>query len=306
MSSILFTSLDGHNADKADATYVKSKINDDFAFAYCFDYNCFEPAIVSILSLSEFHDNAKIFCFLTENDNDKTKEMNDKLVFLSLAANIDIDVINAKHFEEKIGLDIESPYWARAYVPKWISENASYISRCLYVDSDTLFVDSVSELQDVDMQNYDFAAVRDLDVVVYSKSIERIGFDTARKKFDYFNSGVMLMNIDRICKRKAFDDSVAFFNVNHSTLRYPEQDSFNHSKLIGKLDVLYMPFAYNFRNENYALYGHSANDAKIIHYAVKRNKPWIEENRKRNLFGFDEWLKCKNQVDKIFSGRSIE
>lgn len=64
--------------------------------------------------------------------------------------------------------------------------------KLLYLDSDVMCCSDIAELYDVDIADYEFAAVRDhMGRHFYSK--------------DYFNSGVMLLNIKRIKETGLFE-----------------------------------------------------------------------------------------------------
>lgn len=84
--------------------------------------------------------------------------------------------------------------------------------KILYLDTDTMFLDDVSLLYNMDIKEYDFAAVQDA-----------VGHHFFGKR--YINTGVMLINYNKIIENEVFDKSITYLNKHFSFM--PDQDAIN-------------------------------------------------------------------------------
>lgn len=111
----------------------------------------------------------------------------------------------------------------------------SKYKKCLYIDYDVLVCGELSPSFLLDISNYDFAAVSSLDEISYSsidnklskhlKFIELMGLQSLK---DYFNSGVLLVNLER------FDiDELA-----NSIIKLNEQGAFFGRDWVGDQELL--------------------------------------------------------------------
>ena len=166
-----------------------------------------------------------------------------------------------------------------------ISELLPNIDKILYLDSDILIQDDLIDLFNIDLNDNYVAAVRDLPQVLYDN--QRIGGDITGR--DYFNSGVMLLNLKKMRKNNTSELLIATkINLQDKTLM--DQNVFN---MVFKDNIMQLSFLYNFCYTNmerskdkydikqlnqcyrthYSNFNEIIPDIKIVHFSSKV-KPW--------------------------------
>ena len=101
------------------------------------------------------------------------------------------------------------------------------LDKLIYLDADLLFCRDIKDLWDIDIAGYSLAAVRD---VIFDNGIRQPKFveEGIVSKDRYFNSGVLLMNLDAIRKKgDLLELSIAFLENNPDTA-LPDQDALNY------------------------------------------------------------------------------
>jgi len=152
------------------------------------------------------------------------------------------------------------------------------MDRILYLDPDILVINPIRELYETELDGYLYAAA--FHNILAVKKINRIRLYPY--KIDaYFNSGVLLMNLE--LQRKLVDEEViySFVKKNRAKLILPDQDILNtlYSKQIKCLDEK----LYNYDTRYYNYYKIITNNAcdmdyvmtntVILHFCGKK-KPW--------------------------------
>lgn len=100
------------------------------------------------------------------------------------------------------------------------------VDKMIYLDCDIMFYRDVKEFFDVDMENFELGVVRDY-----------LGrFWMSR---DYFNSGVMLINLKECRKTKLFDRAIEM--VKSHKMTFPDQSALN---ILAKR-LKYLPYKFN-------------------------------------------------------------
>ena len=164
----------------------------------------------------------------------------------------------------------------RLFIPDLISEN-----KIIYLDCDILVNLDIAELWNITLDDNYLAAVEDHldhDMRIFSFKRLRVILMGCKTK-DYFNSGVLLMNLKKIRERSNFFIEALEWIINNAYLaQFPDQDAMNymfrgHVKLIdAKFNV------YNLSSD--------LSDC-IIH--CWRSKPWT------TIYGFQSeriYWKC--------------
>lgn len=119
------------------------------------------------------------------------------------------------------------------YVNSHISMAANYrlfvadilpadVHRALYLDCDLIVDSPLDDLLDTDISHYAVAAVEDM-WSGKADNYERLGYDRAD---GYFNSGVLLINLDMWRTLALSKDFVAFLET-HDNLKFVDQDILN-------------------------------------------------------------------------------
>ena len=152
------------------------------------------------------------------------------------------------------------------------------LERILYLDPDTLIINPVKTLYETDIRDYLYAAACHNRISI--REINKIRFNSFNLKA-YYNSGVLLMNLER--QRRMIDESAIFQFVedNQSKLIMPDQDILNalYSRQIKELDEK----LYNYDARHYRYYfiktsgqcdmDFVLNHTVILHFCGKK-KPW--------------------------------
>ena len=158
----------------------------------------------------------------------------------------------------------------RLFMP-WIMVNCD---RALYLDCDMMVQGSLEKLYLSDLGKNLVGAVLDICKWDREKGAERL-----RLKGDYFNSGMLLLQLGLIRKQMTGEEMLDQIRVisEKFELLYPDQDIINiiYDGKIQKLDRKYNYGAgnsirYKLRNRNELL------DAVIVHFFMA-NKPWKNE-----------------------------
>lgn len=154
------------------------------------------------------------------------------------------------------------------------------VERVLYLDGDMLVVDSLSELWDIDLENYGAAVV---PCIHYDNEQEfkRLQLNV---KEGYFNAGFMLINLSYWRTHDIQNKTLAFIQDYPNRCKKHDQDALNYI-LSGNL--LYLSIRYNFQRIFYEKgFGFSqkltsdvttaTDKICIIHYC-DLEKPWHKE-----------------------------
>ena len=239
------------------------------------------------------------------DDNKKIFEMLDQE-----RENVTINIVSIGHeFIEK--LYNENTEYDTSYMVATTSALAKFklatlipeVSKILYLDSDLIVKTDLIDLFNTDISNFYIAAVRDLPQVVFENQLVTMSGNYA----DYFNSGVMLLNLKQIRENDIENELVKMKKCfTKDTLM--DQNVFNTvmkghiHQLHIKYNVCYTNLArsrgeYKYSSIN-ALYGTAYSslkdiymDASIIHFSSKM-KPW----HIWDTYIADEWLFYYNQL----------
>jgi lipopolysaccharide biosynthesis glycosyltransferase len=152
------------------------------------------------------------------------------------------------------------------------------LERILYLDADIIINQPISDLYDMDLDGYYLATAKVAILIAEWFHRKRLSLP---KGSGYFNSGVLLFNLDQIRKNISLKNIFDCIESNKSKLYYPDQDVLNivyHEK-IRFIDK----HVYNYNTELFWLDGLTSFGQKnmqwlqrsvaIIHFLGKK-KPW--------------------------------
>ncbi len=135
--------------------------------------------------------------------------------------------------------------------------------KIIYLDTDTIINNDISSLFNIDVSNYEAGVVRDIMFVNF------VGF------WNYFNAGVMLLNLKKIRETKSFDKAI--YLCKHKKMSFADQDALNKSIKYR----LMIPYKYNwFRHKcKYSddIVVHHLCNARQKGKVRNRIKPWHTE-----------------------------
>jgi len=163
----------------------------------------------------------------------------------------------------------------RLFFPMLVSAE---VSRLLYLDSDTVVVNDLSELYDIDLENYPVGAVYDN----YVKEQPLIGIS----KGNYFNSGVLLIDIKRWKEQDISKKALLYLKKYPERIIYVDQCGLNAvlkenwKRLDYKYNVLY---TYIPTEASKAELKHFISDKIVIHFTLQRPWDFLCKYRLRSL-----------------------
>lgn len=118
------------------------------------------------------------------------------------------------------------------------------LDKILYIDGDTLVLDNLSEIYDINLRNKYAAVVCDAVAIIKNKEHERLGFAK------YFNSGVMLLNLKKM-RVENMPHNMQYIKLNQPELHYMDQDVFN---VAFNENVIWLGFRYNMMTVSTEMY----------------------------------------------------
>ena len=125
------------------------------------------------------------------------------------------------------------------------------LSKIVYLDADIFVNTDIKELWEFDINDYCLAAVVDEGVIKFH--IPNILYKYPEiDRNQYFNAGILCMNLRKIKQRGNLKDLVVKFLVNNPEATYPDQDALNvlfHNNIL-YLDSSWNQFVYSHREEN--------------------------------------------------------
>ena len=233
----------------------RKKYSEKIPVAFCFDARGAKMAAVTIKSLLDASANRcdyDIYCVTTD---DIDKASCDIVRNIVRGTKSSIHFVVANHDFDKSWRGTWSvAMWYRLMLPKLLPN----VSRIIYADLDMIFFNDLIDVYELDMGNNVIAAV-----------------PTRTNK--YFNSGFLVMDLDKIRKEKFYDKWVHESQTHQ--YKNPDQDVLNYT-LQGR--VLFLPLKYNFQLSHgsriFKIYSRSElDDLKhnlvVLHYS-DYIKPW--------------------------------
>ena len=188
--------------------------------------------------------------------------------------NVNIEFVDLNYYIEKIKdkLYTRDYYSSSTYFRLFIPELYPQYNKAIYLDSDIIVLGDISELYNIDLKKNLVAAAPD-DIIQFNKVFQDYAEKVVgvAKYQNYFNAGVLLMNLDEL-RKFHFQDKFCYLlgTVKYSVAQ--DQDYLNRlckgrTKIIGRQwDV--MPIVNEDTKEE---------NIKIVHYNFAY-KPWHFED----------------------------
>ena len=163
--------------------------------------------------------------------------------------------------------------FSRYFIPKIIPQR----QRAIYLDVDIILRGDIRELYDQDMENYPLAAMSETK---YFSTLNKLFLKSHYPQYkgeEYFNSGVLLMDIQKLNEMDFFNKVMKLTHVLKDKSGYLDQDALNilfenNYKSLTE-DFNFLPFA----KDNYERkYPAKKIEPIIVHYASQQ-KPWLTQ-----------------------------
>jgi lipopolysaccharide biosynthesis glycosyltransferase len=182
-----------------------------------------------------------------------------------------IECVNVSHKMEEVknALQLRDYYTGATYYRIFIAEMFPQYEKALYLDSDTVILDSISHLYNTDLSNNLVGAVADGAVAavpefrIYTKEVLGIPFET------YFNAGVLVMNL----KKFREDGFYAKFCTLLKEYKFKVAQDQDYLNVICKDKVKWIGGEWN----RMPIGGEDNEEPKLIHYNLTL-KPWHYDN----------------------------
>ncbi len=177
--------------------------------------------------------------------------------------------------EKRYPIEIYFRLFASEYLPK-------ELDRILYLDSDTIVINSLNELYNMDFENNYFIAATHIRKVLHKFNEIRLNI---KEDEPYINTGVLLINLKELRKINVKERIIKYIENNKKRLLLPDQDII--ASLFGDKIKLVDELKYNLGEVAWHMYNVNNPNKKItikwiikntviIHY-YGRNKPWNKE-----------------------------
>ena len=192
----------------------------------------------------------------------------------------------------------------RLFAPILLEKN---IDRILYLDVDTICINSLVELYNTDIEDYYFAGCTHTKRMLTRINAIRLGMGSGSKAC-YINTGVMLMNLSRLRSEWDPERIFAFIRDRGQTFVLPDQDIIMalYGSRIRLLDTL----RYNLSDRILRLNNISMDSRRmslddvrrqtcLIHYCG-RSKPWKEHYMGRlGVFYYETKRQLDEHLDQL-------
>jgi len=237
--------------------------NETIRIVLAADDNYAQHLGVAITSILENHkNNQKIEFFILDNNIGSTNLEKIK----QIGATYKVVLFFYKISESSFGSYPEANHlskvtYSRMFIPELLPPD---IKKVLYLDVDLVALEDISVLYNTDLKNFSVGAVRD----VMSKEILRIYFD--KEVLDYFNAGVLLINLEKWRQKKITEKSLEFAQLNRRKIVRADQDILN---CLFKNDWLPLDKKFNIDLKRGKLNLEPEKNTVILHYSDKV-KPW--------------------------------
>lgn len=170
-----------------------------------------------------------------------------------------------------------SAVYYRLYFPSLVPER---VERLLYLDTDTLVLGDIENLYKDDLEHYPVGAVYDN----YVKSSPELGIDV---EGEYFNSGVLLMDVKRWREQKISEQAFHFLTQFPEKIKYVDQDALNAvlkknwKHLSSQYNTMYSTIPDGMSSKELRKF---IQQVTILHFTLQR--PWnlLCRNRYRQLY----------------------
>lgn len=227
---------------------------------FCADNNYVPFTAVTMASILKNANNNDDLAFHIIGD-DITQKTKNKLMNLKSIKNCEINFIDVDSsiFDDLKG-KIEMGYLSmacfyRLLIPKFAAKN---VSKALYLDGDIIVRSSLTELFNTDITEVMAAAVEEPGAI----QVQNLSL----KHGKYFNSGMLLLNLDEIRKTNLLEEAFDYFASNHHNFVCRDQDILN-GIWDGKVKFIKEEF-------NTVTFNKNVKNPIIYHFTGFMKKPW--------------------------------
>lgn len=244
--------------------------------------------VTAITSILSNHKTNEKLCFHIIHSDFTENEFKIKEFFENSFNNFSLDFvkIDGKVFDEYIK-DRDLGYLAINTFYRFLISDIvpKEVKKVIYLDCDLIVVDDISKLYYEDINSCIAGVIEDK---LAKKQIKNLSLNSN----NYFNAGVLLLNIDEIKKTDILKDVFNYYENKKDRIEYFDQDILNGiwDGKVKYLDEKYNAQSYSFlrMKKRYKKVGvKRINNPVILHYSGS-SKPWQIYCRHKKA---DEWFK---------------
>ena len=237
---------------------------------YCGNDKVFDGVLLSLLSITK-HCNDKLNVIilsldLTELDEkyikfteQHRKILEDQIKFVNSESTVKVVDVKDLYLKNLIGNKNEASSYTPFALIRLLADKVECMpNKVLYLDYDTMAYNNINELYNINIDDYEFAGVKDY----YGRFFI---------KYNYINSGVMLLNISKIKETGLFDKSLKMVQTKKMLL--PDQSAIN--KLAKKFLIIKFKFNEQHKLHQNTVIRHFSSIIKFFPIVKKYDiKPW--------------------------------
>lgn len=227
-----------------------------------------QPININILTM-DLHEIQSNYQPIT---NEMCESINNVLKKTNPLSNCVLHDLTENYKKDSNTISIAKRFTPYALLRLYSSELSDMPSKILYLDADTLAHDSIESLYNTDITNYEIAASKDY-------------YGRVLKGRNYINSGVLLINMDKIKETKLFEKARAMCKEKRMFLA--DQDAIN--KCVTSILILDDKFNHQRRIKK---------DTVIRHYCTSFRVFPVIRMKKVKQYEVDKVLKDKHKVYK--------
>lgn len=233
----------------------------------------------AVTMASVFANTKRPVCLHIVHDDTLTGDNREKLTRLSSSCGQEIDFINVENMLDAGSVDVSrlTLDGARGTLFRLLLPEICAEDKIIYLDCDIVVNMDIAELWNVPLDGHAVAAVRDVWSLDYLKGkplpwrLDKAWRMLGVKRGEYFNAGVLLLNLKKLREEYDFLEAVANFYAKYrKCITLADQDCLNH---IFAGDKLLIDERFNHIDASGAteetLYG------SIWHMAGGAAKPWV-------------------------------
>lgn len=242
----------------------------------CTDTNFVIPLGVMIHSLCVNNEREKLHFHIIIDDSVTDQQKDELRTVVSVADDIKFYLVDIENIRQYLVVKVENfpvPIYYRLLMAKILPDP---IHTVLYLDADIIVRHDLTELWNTPLDNVSVAAIpNQSDCGQYW---DRLDYP---KEIGYFNSGVLLLNLDYIRSNNLTDVFINYIKDNPQRLLCPDQDVLNY---VLKDCKIMLPVRYNSQEGFYReppektigdkqTFESDISDPYIVHYT--KEKPWM-------------------------------
>jgi lipopolysaccharide biosynthesis glycosyltransferase len=279
-SWILFPAIEHNPKSLAvlESRAAKNTADSSIDVAFCFDENVVEQAKLSIVSLlrSAGSVSYNIYCLVPKNFRQSFKNELESIIKKQCDSS-SITFLEANDdFEQSCKWKTPAIYY-RLMLPRLLP----HLDKIIYADVDTIFHNSLAEVNRVNLGLNLVAGVKDmLNVSSAWKSVKDNFLKRKLVRGEYINSGFLIMNLKELRIQNLYEKWVEISLENDHL--FPDQNILNYTC---KGKKLFLPLKYNFVPTVYARallenvysldeYNEAIAHPIMVHYAGRSKELW--------------------------------